>query len=114
MKFLKRLGLGALIWIIMYAWVSLIMFGFGLKTGIMPQILTWIGAFVAVWFIAGTAKIKNSGDGFFTGLIFVIVGLILDWLITSKFNSAIFSSFSLWIGYAITLLLPMFRISKKR
>lgn len=111
---LKRIGLGVLIWVIMFAWVSILMFVFKLEPGWLLYLLTWLGAVVTVWFVAGAANLKGLGDAFLVGLIFVLVGLFLDWLVTSKFNSEILSQWSLWVGYAITLLIPVLRASMNK
>lgn len=114
MDLFKRIGLGALIWVIMFAWVSVLMFVFKLETGWLYYILVWLGAIVAVWFIAGLAKTKDLSDAFAAGLLFVAAGFILDYIVTRQFNSEILSQWSLWVGYAITLLIPVIRVTMKK
>lgn len=114
MKILKRAGWGLLLWAIMFVWVTILMFGFKLESGTLLYILTWIGAIIAIWFLAGAAKVKGVSDGFVVGLIFVVVGLIMDWLVTLKFSPDLFSSYSIWIGYGLTLLIPILRGSMKK
>lgn len=44
--------------------------------------------------------------------IWVAVGLILDLIVTMKFNAAIFSLWTLWLGYALVFLVPLLRVKK--
>lgn len=109
MEWIKRIGWGALIWTIIFMWATILMFAFKLETGLFNNALVWVGAIIAVWFIAGAAKVKNLADGVLVGLIFVAVGLLLDWLVTTHFNSQILLSYSIWVGYGLTFLVVVIK-----
>ncbi len=113
MEILKRIGWGALIWVVMFVWVTVIMFVFKLTTGWFPYMLTWIATVLLAWLAATKSNLKNYGDSLFASVIWIATGLLLDWIITTKFNAKIFSSWSLWVGYGLLLVVPLFFVKKK-
>lgn len=45
--------------------------------------------------------------GLFYGAVWVVVGLILDAVVTVRFNPGIFATRALWIGYLLVILAPL-------
>jgi hypothetical protein len=89
MRIWKAIGLGALLWVLIFFEVSILMFGFKLATTnpfyyVIHYLFLAISTIVlSLIYFSGKKKTK---DGFFRGLllgvIFIIFGLILDAIIT--------------------------------
>lgn len=110
MNWKKGMGFGVLLWIIMFVVVS-IFIAFDAYEGqwISELLITIIGGVVA-YVLAGFLKLKTTQDAFQTGLIFVVTSLILDAVITLRFNGQIFLTIWLWISYLLVLLAPAVRV----
>lgn len=116
MNILKRIGLGAAVWAIIYVLLTILMFGAKMEAGIGLCIITFLVIIILTWWISGYAKIKNVSDAFVVGIIFILTAIILDYLgvVLPKFNVSIFSDWSVWIGYALLLLTPIVKTSIAR
>ncbi|MFH1656208.1 MAG: hypothetical protein ABH956_00345 [Candidatus Nealsonbacteria bacterium] len=112
MKWIKIIIFGVFIWILMFtiasAFIAFDIFKFTWTQGI-TALISGIIAFI----LAGKIRPNKISIALNYGLIWVVVGLALDALISIKFNSEIFSSWSLWLGYGLILLAPMLRIKKE-
>ncbi|MCL5794798.1 MAG: hypothetical protein M1338_00335 [Patescibacteria group bacterium] len=113
MEILKRIGWGVLIWVIMFVWVTVLMFVFKLTTGWLTYVLSWLASILLAWLAANKSNLKNVTDALLTGLIWIVVGVALDWIVTTKFSPQIFSSWSLWVGYGLLLIVALFNVKKK-
>lgn len=88
MKLLRAILLGALLWILIFFEVSVLMFGFGLNAGnaiyyslhfIFESLLT----IIIILFYFYKSKIKKGfWQGILVGIVFVIMGIVLDSVIT--------------------------------
>jgi len=112
MKWKKAVLFGILIWILMFAIVS----AFIAFKIYYPYL--WARIFLALisgtisFILAGYLKPKKASVALVYGIIFLAVGVILDALITIRFNPAIFGTRSLWLGYFLVLIAPLLRIKK--
>ncbi len=112
MDWKKAIGFGVALWILMFVIVSVLL-AFKLYISDEPSIIVAILAGIVAYFLAGYAKPSNRLQGFKFGLTWVAVGLILDWLITTKFAPEIFQDWTLWFGYALVLAAPVLQAGKK-
>lgn len=105
MNYLKAFGLGALLWLIMFAGISAIMPWY---TGYMlvRVIVLLIAAGLAYWF-ASIAQATTYTYGLIAGVMWVLTSIVMDAVITLQFNATVFSSGWLWAGYAVTLVMPL-------
>lgn len=109
----KAFGFGALIWLIMFAIVSALV-GFDVTmTSIWWALLVAVIAGFASYIFAGYSNMESSGQAFGYGIIWVIIGLVLDFIVTKQFEPNIFSSWVYWGGYALVLLAPWFRLEAR-
>jgi len=101
MNYKKAFGLGVLLWLVMFAIVSAILdlYQYNLIK-IITILISGVLSFLAVRYL----KAKNIKAGAIYGLIFLAVGLTLDFLVTKKFNQNIFNSLPLWYGYGLMLI----------
>lgn len=105
MNYLKTFGLGALLWLIMYAGISAVMpwySGF-----VIVRVLVLLVAAGLAYYFASISKTITYSSALTAGVMWVVTGLVLDALITRQFNANIFSSGWLWAGYAATFIMPM-------
>jgi len=85
MKFLRALGIGILFWIIIFIEISITMIGLGLNdltTYIIHYIVIIPIAFFCAWLYYKGERESKRTNGFLVGLLFVVVGIILDLIIT--------------------------------
>lgn len=111
MNWKKAIGFGVLIWVLMFAIVSAFI-AFNVYQGVLMGIVTAIIAGVIAFILAGYVKPSSLGIALAYGFIWVVVGVILDGVITMQFNPEIFGSWSLWLGYFLVLLAPALRVKK--
>lgn len=67
---------------------------------------------VVAFVLAGMVKPAKIVLALAYGLIWVVIGLVLDAAVTMRFNAEIFSSWSLWFGYLLVLLAPILKVEK--
>ncbi len=104
----KAIGIGVLIWLLMFAFVSAVLDLY--QSTIWMKIVVALVAGLLAFFLTIYVKPKNVGTALGYGLVWVLVGIILDGLITMRFNSEIFKLWSLWLGYLLILIAPLFKI----
>jgi len=111
MNWQKAVGYGVLLWIIMFAAVSIFV-GFKIYDNAVMKVVTAIIAGVISWILASYVKPTSASLALSYGLCWVVVGIILDAVVTMRFNDQIFLSKGLWLGYLLVLLAPLLRVKK--
>jgi hypothetical protein len=111
MSWKKAIGYGVLLWILIFVIVC-IFIGFKIYDSVWMELLVAvIGGFIS-FVLAGYAKPASAGQALGYGISWVVIGVILDFIVTMRFNPAIFSSWTLWVGYALGCLAPLLQITK--
>ncbi|MFA6422642.1 MAG: hypothetical protein WCV92_04550 [Candidatus Buchananbacteria bacterium] len=110
MNWKKAIGFGILIWLIMFALVSATL---GWYDQLWFRIVLAIIAGIISLILAGYIKPSSYARALTYGVVFVVIGVILDLLVTRRFNAAIFSDWVLWLSYVLVLVAPMLRVQKK-
>lgn len=88
MKIIRAIGIGAILWVLIFFEVSLLMFGLGLNAG-DPVYYTLHFLFaslfnivLSLWYFH-TRKVKKGFlQGLLLGVVFVLIAILLDSLIT--------------------------------
>ena len=111
MDWKKAVFLGVGLWVAMFVIVSAFI-AFMLYTPGQPNIIVAVVAGIISYVLAGFAKPKTLQNALQYGASWVVVGLVLDWLITTRFSSVIFQMWTLWLGYGLILLAPLLRTKK--
>ncbi len=111
MDWKKAIGFGVLIWVLMFAIVSAVLNTYQ-ETLWMKTVIILVAGLIA-WFLAKKVKPGSMGSALGYGFVWVIIGLILDYFITMRFNAEIFQLWSLWAGYGLIFLAPLLRIKGK-
>lgn len=111
MNLKKAIGFGIVIWALMFVIVS-IFIGFKIYDSRLMKGVTVVIAGIISYIFAGYTKPTKFSQALAYGASWVVIGIILDSLITVNFNPAIFTARSLWAGYALVLVAPLLRIKK--
>jgi hypothetical protein len=107
----RAIGFGALLWILMFVIISAFI-GFGIYQGMWMELLgSLLGGGIA-YILAGYMKPTSYGLALGYGLTWVVVGVILDAIVTVRFAPNIFTLWTMWVGYALVLLAPMLRVKR--
>ena len=112
----KAVGFGALVWAVMFVVISILV-GYGVTTSGGPMPLTLsitltVLSLILVYFAARYIAPANSKIAMQYGLVFAVVGIILDLIISRMFVPDIFSSVIYWIGYVLIVFTPMLVVKK--
>jgi len=110
MNWKKAIGFGILIWLIMFALVSATL---GWYEQLWFRIILSIIAGAISFVLSGHIKPSNFSKALVYGIIFVLTGVILDFIVTRRFNGAIFSDWTLWLSYLLIWLAPTLKVQKK-
>lgn len=111
MNWKKALGFGILVWIIMFVVVSILV-AYKMSQGTSFSVITTIVTLVAAYLLARNIAPKSSGQAIQYGLVFAIVGIILDFFISNKFAPGMFNSIFYWISYLLIVLIPLLAVKK--
>jgi len=111
MKWIKVIGFGIFLWILMFGIVSVFV-AFGIYKFIWIQGFTALIAGIISFILAGKVKPNKATLAISYGLIWVMISLILEAVVTMKFEPEIFTSWSLWAGYILVLLAPVLRVKR--
>jgi hypothetical protein len=111
MNWKKALGFGVLLWVLMFVIVSALI-GFKIQEFLWVEIGISIISGVVSFILAGYVKPRSSGLALAYGVSWLVVGVILDAIVTMRFNPAIFTSWMLWLGYGLVVLAPLLRVKK--
>lgn len=110
----KTLGYGIVIWAVIFIFVT-ILIAFGVREETFIRwLITQIVVIITAMTLAKKLSLTKTTTALSTGLIWVVISLILDLLITSYFTTmAFFNSWEIWVSYAIMLLVPVFTVKKE-
>ena len=115
MKWLRAILTGALAWILIFFEVSILMFGFKLSAGLTYYLIHYLLLIVLVgfpaWLYFRGKKVKAGFlQGLIVGLVFMVVGLVLDLAITVPLfvkSLGFFADLMLWAGVLEGIVIVM-------
>ena len=111
MNWKKAVLYGLALWVLMFVIISVFV-GFKIYENVITQVIgALIGGGISYFFVR---KIGASSmlKALMYGASFVVVGLILDFAVTKRFNDQIFTTWTLWLGYGLVLLTPLAAVKK--
>ena len=111
MKLLKIVGTGILGWVLIFVIISAFV-GFKIYDNIWVQLLGVVIVGIIAFVLVGILKPKSLSAALNIAVIWLIIGLALDWIITTRFNPGIFTLWHVWSGYFLIFLIPFLRIKK--
>lgn len=112
MNIKRGIGFGLLLWVIMFV-VASVFVAFNMQDATLLSVLMLVISAVAVFILAGYVMPKSFGQALSYGLLWAVVGIILDYLISVKFAPDMFSSAYYWISYLLVVLVPMLKVKKE-
>ncbi|MEI6581250.1 MAG: hypothetical protein WCO07_03730 [bacterium] len=107
----KALGFGALVWAVMFI-VVCILLAYKMPENMLFNVIVTVISLVAVYFCAKNIAPQSYMEAIKYGLVFAVVGIILDFLISRMFAPNIFSSVSYWVSYLLIVLVPLLVVKK--
>lgn len=109
MKALRAILLGILLWVLIFVEISIVQIGLEIE-GLMGQIIHYI---LLILFVVLCAAIyyrsRDEMNGFVFGIFLLLVGNILDLIITIPLfieggYAGFYSDLYMWIGFAIVIV----------
>ena len=119
MRTIRAISAGVLLWILIFIEISIVMIGLKI-TGLTGEIIHFILlvplTILCVWVYY---KGKDKMNGFLLGIFMLLVGTILDLIITIplfvKSYTGYYSSYYLWIGFAIVIVISgIYGLARKK
>src|SRR3989344_6314183 len=101
----KARGFGVVIWFTMFALVSA-MVGFNLFDSVLSQITVGIIGGIVAYGFASNARSPSQLQSFAYGGTWLAIGVILDAIVTSRFETGLFGSWTYWLGDGFFLFSP--------
>lgn len=97
------MGYGAAIWAVLFVVISALV-GFGVYGNSITKGIVVIGAGALAYWLAMRTDARDWGKAIIMGVSWVIISMVLDYLISTRFAPSLFSSRALWVGYALVLI----------
>jgi len=111
MNWKKGIGFGIIVWAAMFI-VVCILIAYKMPQNMLFNVITTVISLVVVFFCAKNIAPKSMGSALKYGLVFAVVGIILDYFISLRFAPNIFSSVSYWVSYLLVVLVPLLTVKK--
>lgn len=106
----KYICKGIIIWVVAFMVASLFV-AFNMANTAVSQIVTSLAAIVAAYMLAKKTGITNKMEMLKYSFVWVLVILILDYFVTTKFTGMeFFSDWKTWLAYALILLVPLLAV----
>ena len=105
----RAIGYGALIWVVLFVFVW-ILISFSLFESVISKIIIVLVAGALSYFFTPDIKMLKPSRALSYGVSWVVVGVVLDLLISMRFMADLFSRWEYWLGYAFILFAPAIRV----
>jgi hypothetical protein len=107
----KAIVSGFVFWAAMFTLVSMfIAFNLYNQYDAIKFLVSIFSGIIAILF-ADYLKIEKMKQALIFSLMWLVVGLLLDYFFSMKFNSQIFNSIYLWFGYGLMFVSPIIYVS---
>jgi len=106
----KYLCKGIIIWVVAFMVASLFV-AFSMANTAVAQIVTGLVAIITAYMLAKKIGVTNKMEMLKHSFVWVVVILILDYFVTTKFTGMeFFSDWKTWLLYALILIVPLFAV----
>ncbi len=103
----KLLLYPAVVWVVIYLFIC-ILIGFKINTSAdWVMMATTLISIVGLFYAAKIAGIKDFKKALLLGLVWVLVMVVLDLILTMPFVPGYFSNWKTYFSYGITFLMPI-------
>ena len=104
MNWKKGILFGIAIWVALFIFMFVLTFFFETLNSIISLVVIT----VFVFFASKIIKPENYIQAFKYGLLWAIIGILLDILVYGAISSGLFLDVYYWLGYTIMIVLPVF------
>lgn len=112
-KYCKFFGYGGVIWGVAFIVVS-IFIGFKVSSEIIIQGITTLAVVITAFLLARSLNISTVKEMLKYSASWVVVGLILDAIVTTRFTGwEFFSNWYIWLSYVFILIVPFLAVKKE-
>ncbi len=108
----KVIGYGISIWIIMFAVVWFFV-GISWYDNTASDIVILLIAALLTYSFSASLRSTSASQGFGVGFVWIVIGIVLDLIISGRFLPGIFKDWYYWVGYAVILLVPALSASTR-
>ena len=116
MNWKKALGFGVLVWIIMFVVISILVAYQIVPAGGEPMVASlamMVLSLVLVYlFVRLYVAPKSAKEAIWYGVVFAVVGIILDFVISQRFAPGMFASVVYWLSYLLMIFVPILAVKK--
>ena len=109
----KIFWFGILIWIILFA-IAAALLAYGKLYSLTGEVVMLVFAALLALIFAGYLKPTSFAVALAAGIVWLIIGLLLDYLITRQLakDSSVnfFTQWSYWLSYLLIVLAPLVRV----
>jgi hypothetical protein len=102
----KAIGYGVSIWLVMFIIAAILVSGMSVALSNGTWLTLAIVAGIVSYLFALGTEAATSAQALGYGLAWAVVGMILDAIISRRFQSNIFGLWEYYFGYALVLLAP--------
>jgi len=112
MNYKKLFGFGVMIWAVAYL-IATAFVAYGAMDALWAKTVLILVVAVVVFLAGKNLKSASVMNALKYSASWVVIGLILDMILTVPFTGwEIFSTWDLWVSYALVLLLPLLTVQK--
>ena len=113
MNYKKVIGYGALIWAIVYL-VATVFVAYKMTGTLLSQVVVLLVLAAAVFFASQKSNFVSRSDALKYALGWIIVGFILDLILTIPFTGwQFYLSWEMLLGYLLGLVVPQFTVKPR-
>jgi len=104
-NWLKAVGFGVVIWAILFfvVWATT---SIGIFSSVWTQVVIAVIAAAVTYAFAGAARASDMGPALGYGVVFAVVGVILDLLISRQYIPELFNMWTYYLTYVAILFVP--------
>jgi hypothetical protein len=113
-KYLKIIGIGAIIWSVAFV-VACVFVGFKVSSELLIQGITTLAVLTATFLFARSLNVSGKAEMLKYVLIWILVGLTLDAIITTRFAGwEFFLTWHIWVSYALSIPVSLLAVKVEK
>lgn len=110
----KLLGYGAIIWAVAFIVASAFV-GFKVTNQLIVQGITTLATVITTYFLASSLNVSEIKEIIKYAIAWVIVGLILDVIITTRYTGwSFFSRWDIWLSYILGFVVTLLAVKPEK
>lgn len=110
-KYCKLIGYGGFIWGVAFV-VASIFIALKVTSGWLMQGTTTLIVLLTTYFLAKSLNISKISEMLKYGFSWMVTGMVLDLLVTTKFNPNFFSNCYIYLAYLLMVFVTLLAVKK--